>query len=69
MACLTTKSVSGVKCPFFCVKGSISFFKIHELSIEKYVEPKKSGYHSSKNRYLTYKTLFEVFPIDGMVAK
>ena len=55
--------------PIFLCERFNFFLKIHELSIEEYVEPKKSGYHSSENKYLTHKTLFEVFTIDGMVAE
>ena len=55
--------------PIFLYERFNSFFRIHDLSFEEDIKQKKSGYHSSKNRYLTHKTLSEVFPIDGMVAK
>ena len=55
--------------PNFSNKRFNFFFRINELLFEEDNEPKKSGYHSLKNYYLTHKTLFEVFPIDGTVTK
>ena len=55
--------------PIFLYERFNFFFGINELSFEKDIEPKKSGYHSLKNQYLTHETLFEVFSIDGMVTK
>ena len=54
--------------PNFSNKRFNFFFRINELSFEKDIEPKKSGYHSSKNGYLTHETLSKVFTIDGMVG-
>ena len=43
--------------------------KCYDVTKLTHIKQKKSGYHSSENRYLTHKTVFEVFTIDGMVAK
>ena len=74
---LTPKTLLVVKLVIFVLGSNTHiftwkvFFLIggYELSIEEYVRPKKSGYHSWKNGDYTQKTFSEVFPIDGMVSK
>ena len=55
--------------PIFSYERFNFFFRIYELSFEEDIDQRKSGYQSSKSKYLTHETLSEVFPVDGMVAQ